>query len=107
MDAAEAGELGVFQSRDHAEDAHLLGMLHLGLEADHVEQGAELVFHAQLHDGIRLAAGARRSEERRVGKECVSTCRSRWSTYHSQKKSLQSYHPIQPHTKITTQPQKN
>src|SRR3546814_21051304 len=23
-----------------------------------------------------------RSEERRVGKECVSTCRSRWSTYH-------------------------
>src|SRR3546814_8280726 len=27
-----------------------------------------------------------RSEERRVGKECVSTCRSRWSPYHSQKK---------------------
>src|SRR3546814_8409786 len=25
---------------------------------------------------------ARRSEERRVGKECVSTCRSRWSPYH-------------------------
>src|SRR3546814_20614298 len=23
-----------------------------------------------------------RSEERRVGKECVSTCRSRWSQYH-------------------------
>src|SRR3546814_12112006 len=28
-----------------------------------------------------------RSEERRVGKECVSTCRSRWSTYHSKKKT--------------------
>src|SRR3546814_10875141 len=27
--------------------------------------------------GIKL-----RSEERRVGKECVSTCRSRWSPYH-------------------------
>src|SRR3546814_18248048 len=27
-----------------------------------------------------------RSEERRVGKECVSTCRSRWSPYHSKKK---------------------
>src|SRR3546814_18562626 len=26
--------------------------------------------------------GADRSEERRVGKECVSTYRSRWSTYH-------------------------
>src|SRR3546814_19042445 len=29
-----------------------------------------------------------RSEERRVGKECVSTCRSRWSPYHSKKKSI-------------------
>src|SRR3546814_14723104 len=28
-----------------------------------------------------------RSEERRVGKECVSTCRSRWSPYHSKKKT--------------------
>src|SRR3546814_12061151 len=28
------------------------------------------------------AVGSARSEERRVGKECVSTCRSRWSPYH-------------------------
>src|SRR3546814_14545997 len=28
----------------------------------------------------------RRSEERRVGKECVSKCRSRWSPYHEKKK---------------------
>src|SRR3546814_11015769 len=28
-----------------------------------------------------LAQGRWRSEERRVGKECVSTCRSRWSPY--------------------------
>src|SRR3546814_8523459 len=27
-------------------------------------------------------AGGTSSEERRVGTECVSTCRSRWSTYH-------------------------
>src|SRR3546814_20963782 len=27
-----------------------------------------------------------RSEERRVGKECVSTCRSRWTRLHSKKK---------------------
>src|SRR3546814_15437808 len=26
-------------------------------------------------------SGGERSEERRVGKECVSTCRSRWSLY--------------------------
>src|SRR3546814_9545062 len=33
---------------------------------------------------VRPAQAARpaRSEERRVGKECVSTCRSRWSPYH-------------------------
>src|SRR3546814_5478389 len=30
----------------------------------------------------RRKAGHTRSEERRVGKECVSTCRSRWSPYH-------------------------
>src|SRR3546814_8539381 len=30
---------------------------------------------------VRQFAAAR-SEERRVGKECVSTCRSRWSPYH-------------------------
>src|SRR3546814_19445494 len=28
-----------------------------------------------------------RSEERRVGKECVSPCRSRWSPYHEKKNS--------------------
>src|SRR3546814_17949886 len=31
-------------------------------------------------DGSALPMG--RSEERRVGNECVSTCRSRWSPYH-------------------------
>src|SRR3546814_6614622 len=30
----------------------------------------------------RTRARSYRSEERRVGKECVSTCRSRWSPYH-------------------------
>src|SRR3546814_2504982 len=39
----------------------------------------------KLFAGRRLEAAAQqglRSEERRVGKECVSTCRSRWSPYH-------------------------
>src|SRR3546814_11841189 len=31
------------------------------------------------------------SEERRVGKECVSTCRSRWSPYHSKKNKHHIY----------------
>src|SRR3546814_13185816 len=31
---------------------------------------------------LTIKASNLRSEERRVGKECVSTCRSRWSPYH-------------------------
>src|SRR3546814_1484410 len=41
---------------------------------------------------VQLApVGCERSEERRVGKECVSTCRSRWSPYHSKKKNETAY----------------
>src|SRR3546814_13930173 len=32
-----------------------------------------------------------RSEERRVGKECVSTCRSRWSPYHEKTNTTEKY----------------
>src|SRR3546814_14785222 len=36
-----------------------------------------------IRDGvIEVAVRHHSSEERRVGKECVSTCRSRWSPYH-------------------------
>src|SRR3546814_13728204 len=38
------------------------------------------------HREWKCRTEAWRSEERRVGKECVSTCRSRWSTYHLKKK---------------------
>src|SRR3546814_12843165 len=41
---------------------------------------------AYLFDTIELSEQFQRSEERRVGKECVSTCRSRWSPYHKKKK---------------------
>src|SRR3546814_17825525 len=37
----------------------------------------------------RTPSWRRRSEERRGGKECVSTCRSRWAPYHKKKKKLQ------------------
>src|SRR3546814_13344640 len=46
-----------------------------------------------------------RSEERRVGKECVSTCRSRWSPYHSKKKQLIS--TIVVHLRATKKTKKN
>src|SRR3546814_16305797 len=35
-----------------------------------------------LVDQMAVHVQQRRSEERRVGKECVGTCRSRWSPYH-------------------------
>src|SRR6056297_3043385 len=40
----------------------------------------ELMGYAGFRSGEVL--NLKRSEERRVGKECVSTCRSRWSPYH-------------------------
>src|SRR3546814_172587 len=57
------------------------------------QQSTPVIFGHQVHHSkpAGLAAGARqrpttvdiqRSEERRVGKECVSTCRSRWSPNH-------------------------
>src|SRR3546814_18937244 len=36
----------------------------------------------ELAEALGIAAKDARSEERRVGKERVSTCRSRWSPYH-------------------------
>src|SRR3546814_11666181 len=44
-----------------------------------IDQG---VARSEQDTGFRNAALANRSEERRVGNECVSTCRSRWSPYH-------------------------
>ena len=34
------------------------------------------------YNGMPIGCFADRSEERRVGKECASMCRSRWSPYH-------------------------
>src|SRR3546814_13524114 len=46
----------------------------------------EQVRKAAEQAGVSLSLNLTRSDERRVGKECVSTCRSRWSQYHSKKK---------------------
>src|SRR3546814_17704977 len=47
-----------------------------GIEIDHrIIPDANHFFGEQIEELTR-------SEERRVGKECVSTCRSRWSPYH-------------------------
>src|SRR3546814_18466518 len=52
----------------------LLGKIGRAIDAKRV---GDFVIHADLGD---VETGViQRSEERRVGKECVSTCRSRWS----------------------------
>src|SRR3546814_13967948 len=45
-------------------------------------QAAGRIRERPSHNRAIEGRGAIRSEERRVGKECVSTCRSRWSPYH-------------------------
>src|SRR3546814_19900832 len=52
-------------------------------QRDRLERVDALRLHLR-HGGGQVDAEvlAERSEERRVGKECVSTCRSRWSPYH-------------------------
>src|SRR3546814_9496500 len=51
-------------------------------EADKLELAAHAADLAKGHPAAKMRDDALRSEERRVGKECVSTCRSRWSPYH-------------------------
>src|SRR3546814_14021977 len=48
--------------------------------ADHPEADAVLVELGDL--ALQVAPQQARSDERRVGTECVSTCRSRWLPYH-------------------------
>src|SRR3546814_12540175 len=52
------------------------GFLMIGSDA------ANAAWNDGVIDGIVPELQKARSEERRVGKECVSTCRSRWSPYH-------------------------
>src|SRR3546814_19207505 len=59
------------------QEAMLAEWIDLEMEAILKGRGHHLVFKV---DGDFMLSG--RSEERRVGKEWVSTCRSRWSRYH-------------------------
>src|SRR3546814_17425412 len=53
-----------------------------GLEAIVMELVPGRTLRDRLDDDTPVDPWQARSEERRVGKECVSTCRSRWSPYH-------------------------
>src|SRR3546814_14494269 len=58
----------------------------LGRGRDSAIVAASVKTDGQHQPAVALQPVEARSEERRVGKECVSTCRSRWSPYHLKKK---------------------
>src|SRR3546814_19608987 len=70
-------------ARGRADDVGDVGAGHSAVVDAAVGEGEGLVGAAD--DGDHDDLTGRRSEERRVGKECVSTCRSRWSPYPEKK----------------------
>src|SRR3546814_13349148 len=67
------------RSRAEAATARERGMISRAPAGDRLYNDPDLV---QLYDLENSWGADFRSEERRVGKECVSTCRSRWSPFH-------------------------
>src|SRR3546814_12812708 len=75
---------------DSADDAKLamIELRHAGIDAECVRVDSEASLLSALDvpaPRLVLSDVNMRSEERRVGKECVSTCRSRWSPSHYKK----------------------
>src|SRR3546814_16213643 len=73
-----AGTLAQFAPEQALRQGHLAAQLSCPVDAASARTGRNVFEH-------RI-----RSEERRVGKEWVSTCRSRWSTAHENKKRVVS-----------------
>src|SRR3546814_15885393 len=78
-----AGDEGVEARIVDEVDPHVPGIERGGLE-DWRRIGADDTFDLGVANqpGLLLSLRSARSAERRVGKEWVSTCRSRWSPYH-------------------------
>src|SRR3546814_11522744 len=83
-----ANEAAFLQAGDQPVDAGLRleaqGLLHFLERRRHA-----VARQPRIDEEQEFGLFLRRSEERRVGKECVSTCRSRWSPYHEKKKNKQ------------------
>src|SRR3546814_15343668 len=80
------GEVDVFVGRDFVlsvrsgSKSDFLGVRRRAeAEPDLLKLGSGFVFYALMDAAVDRYFTIMRSEERRVGKECVCTCRSRWS----------------------------
>src|SRR3546814_211564 len=71
-------------TRRDAEDAVVMSLDHYNslMETVHLLRSPANAAHLNRSIEQYRVGKTNRSEERRVGKECVSTCRSRWSPYH-------------------------
>src|SRR3546814_14209833 len=83
MNRDGSGARSLTRSLDRSIDKVLWAPDGRGLYALYDDHGVNRVARVSLDGQLTTAAtgltGSQRSEERRVGKECVSTCRSRWS----------------------------
>src|SRR3546814_5309208 len=78
------GDAAFDPSKQVADDVEVpsTGLLNLRLSLSNVKLGSTASGELALWCHNVTDEDAPRSEERRVGNECVSTCRSRWSPYH-------------------------
>src|SRR3546814_18019059 len=69
-----------------------VGALGIGAVADRAVGGEQATAHLQRLSilGDFLSRHGGRSDEGRVGKECVSTCRARWSPYYYKKTNIKN-----------------
>src|SRR3546814_15676829 len=81
-DPVTAMASGWMRVRQHARQRMVELPLVISDHADWDELTATIVEVDPQESWITHGSEEGRSEERRVGKECVSTCRSRWSPYH-------------------------
>src|SRR3546814_14053349 len=78
----ERHAVGVLAETDQGEAQFGFALETLGVEPDQRPSDQPGQRRADAGIGERAPDHVARSEERRVGKECVSTCRSRWAPYH-------------------------
>jgi len=80
-EAAEPAEAAAADAGSTAYRNYVLCLLFLVYVVHHLDRNILLLLQEPIRKEFGLS-DSKRSEERRVGKECIAVCRSRWSPYH-------------------------